>query len=71
MTVTMSCEAMSPKEADAVRRARVQIDVTDTGIGIQARKLPLLFKKFSQLDSSTTRYVPIGIYPQAFLFSYS
>ncbi|HEX8232521.1 MAG TPA: ATP-binding protein [Caulobacteraceae bacterium] len=29
--------------------------VTDTGIGVAADKLPLLFQKFSQLDSSNTR----------------
>lgn len=52
---------MSPKEVDAVKRARVQIDVADTGIGIQARKLPLLFRKFSQLDSSTTRYFQFAL----------
>lgn len=34
---------------------RVCIDVADTGMGIPAPKIPLLFKKFSQLDNSTTR----------------
>lgn len=36
-------------------RLRVRVDVADTGIGIPASKISLLFKKFSQLDNSTTR----------------
>jgi CheY-like chemotaxis protein len=31
------------------------ISVRDSGIGIAAEKLPLLFQKFTQLDASTTR----------------
>ena len=33
----------------------VRIVVSDTGIGIPPDKLPLLFQKFTQVDSSTTR----------------
>ena len=33
----------------------LKVSVTDTGIGVPSDKLPLLFQKFSQVDSSTTR----------------
>ncbi len=38
------------------RRLTLQIEVTDTGIGIPADRLDRLFKTFSQIDSSTTRH---------------
>jgi signal transduction histidine kinase/ActR/RegA family two-component response regulator len=37
------------------RAEELQIHVTDTGIGIPADKLELLFQKFRQVDDSTTR----------------
>jgi signal transduction histidine kinase len=33
----------------------VLISVSDTGIGMPAQKIPMLFQKFTQLDASTTR----------------
>jgi CheY-like chemotaxis protein len=41
--------------ADSAKNLLVKFQVFDTGIGIPADKFSLLFKKFSQVDASTTR----------------
>lgn len=51
-------EGDSPSTTDSDQpapRAVLEISVTDTGIGIPAERLPMLFKSFSQLDVSTAR----------------
>ena len=50
--VLISVEFEGKDEQD---RARMRISVKDTGIGIPAEKVGLLFEKFVQVDSSTTR----------------
>ncbi|MFZ2620785.1 MAG: ATP-binding protein [Alphaproteobacteria bacterium] len=40
---------------DAEYRKIINVDVTDTGVGMAADKLHLLFKKFSQADASMAR----------------
>ncbi len=49
VAVQISLESKSGSEA------RLHFSVRDTGIGIPANKLSLLFEKFSQVDASTTR----------------
>src|ERR1035438_1265397 len=40
---------------DAGAQAHMRVSVTDTGIGIPKEKIGILFKRFSQVDGSTTR----------------
>jgi signal transduction histidine kinase/CheY-like chemotaxis protein len=49
--VFLECSLVS-EAADAVR---LRCEISDTGIGIPAEKLPHLFKPFTQVDSSQTR----------------
>src|SRR5262249_46190711 len=43
------------REAEAEGPVCLRVSVADTGIGIPADKLGVLFKAFSQVDASTTR----------------
>ncbi|KMT64601.1 PAS domain S-box protein [Catenovulum maritimum] len=43
------------EQLESTKQVKVILIVSDTGIGIEQNKLDLLFDKFSQVDSSTTR----------------
>lgn len=49
--ICVSANLIYQTDSEAV----IHFSIQDTGIGIPADKLPLLFKKFSQVDTSTTR----------------
>ncbi len=49
--VLLSAECMEQTDG----RAQIRVSVADTGIGVSEEKLPLLFQKFTQADTSTTR----------------
>jgi GAF domain-containing protein/DNA-binding response OmpR family regulator len=51
-SITISAYAVRDEETG---QTMVRVDVTDTGIGIAEKDIPLLFEAFRQVDSSLTR----------------
>ena len=49
ITISLSCKAESKEDA------KLHFTVKDTGVGIEPDKMSVLFKAFSQIDSSNTR----------------
>jgi PAS domain S-box-containing protein len=55
-TITVRVVSGQPSPHDAVDGARVRVEVTDTGIGIDPADLTRMFEPFTQADVSTTRH---------------
>ncbi|MEP7364657.1 MAG: response regulator [Acidobacteriota bacterium] len=55
VTVAVAAGAGETGDARENGQARVYVSVEDTGMGIPADRLPMLFERFQQVDGSTTR----------------
>ncbi len=53
--VTLRPADPAPDTSDAAARPKLEVAVSDTGIGIPADRLDRLFKPFSQVNAATTR----------------
>jgi signal transduction histidine kinase/ActR/RegA family two-component response regulator len=53
--VKVRVSTSTTKRDDVDRRIQLNVQVQDTGIGIDAHVIPTLFKRFQQADDSTTR----------------
>jgi signal transduction histidine kinase len=53
--VTMASTSESDPNGSNLRKGWLTLSVADTGVGIAEEFLPIIFEKFSQVDSSTTR----------------
>ena len=63
--VIVGAGAVAPDQAPANGQARLRFAVADTGIGIAEEFLPMIFEKFTQVDSSTKRShtgIGLGLY---------
>ena len=52
-SVTLNCKHLNGPEEDS--RQWIRVEVQDTGVGMSAEQMDLIFQRFSQADASTTR----------------